>query len=97
MSVPIVQVLSNVVLFFDLKGVGQLLPLPFHNLYSAGFLGSSISLCIIMGFFPHDLSCIQYFCWFVAMSPSATSFAVCCFLACVFAVNDACLLSLGQA
>jgi hypothetical protein len=57
MCVPIVQVLFSVVLFFDLEGVGQLLPLPLHNLYSAGFFGSSISLCIIMGFFPHDLSC----------------------------------------
>jgi len=79
MSVPIVQVLFSVVLFFDLAGVGQLLPLLLHNIYSAGFLGYSISLYIIMGFFPHDLSCIQYFCWFVALSPSATPFTVVAF------------------
>lgn len=76
MSVLIVQVLFSVVLFFDLEGVGQLLPLPLHNLYFAGSLASSISLCIIMGFLPHALSCTQHFRWFFALSPSATPFVV---------------------
>jgi hypothetical protein len=87
MDVPIVQVLFSFVLFLDLEVVDQFLPLPLHNLYLAGSLGGSISLCIIMGLFPHDLSCIHSFCWFAAL------FSVCCwcFLSCAFAVNDACL------
>jgi hypothetical protein len=88
MVVPIVQVLFSVVLFLDLEVVDQFLSLPLHNLYLAGSLGGSISLCIIIGLFPHDLSCIHSFCWFAALS-----FSVCCwcFLSCAFAVNDACL------
>jgi len=64
----IVQVLFSVVLFFDLKVVGQLLPLPLHKLYLPGSLRGSISLCIIMGSFLHELSCIQPSCWFAALS-----------------------------
>jgi hypothetical protein len=79
MGVPIIQVLFSVVLFFDLEVVGQLLPLQLHNLYLAGSLGGSISLCIIMGFFPHELSCIQSSCWFAALSFYVLAFAVVAF------------------
>lgn len=56
---PHCQVLFSVVLFLDLEVVDQFLPLPLHNLCLAGSLRGFISLCIIMGFFPHELFCIQ--------------------------------------
>ena len=87
MGVPIVQVLFSAMLFVDLEVGDQFLPLPLPNLYLAGSLGGSFSLCIIMGLLPHELFCIPCLRWFAAL------FSVCywCFLSHAFAVNDACL------
>jgi hypothetical protein len=65
---PPCQVLFSVVLFLDLEVVDQFLPLSFPNLGLAGSLRGFISLCIIMGFFPHELFCPQSKCWFAALS-----------------------------
>lgn len=81
-DVPIVPVLFISVLFFDLEVVGQLLPLPLYNVYLTGSLGGSISLCIILGFFPHELFC------FAALSLSVLALLFLLFVPCI-AVNDA--------
>jgi hypothetical protein len=60
MGVPIGQVLFSVMLFLDLEVGDQFLPLPFPNLYLVGSCRGSIPLCIIMGLFPHVLSCIHF-------------------------------------
>lgn len=88
MGVPFGQVLFSVVLFLDLESGDQFLPLPFPNLYPAGFYGGSVSLCIIMGLLPHVLFVATLFAGFAALP----LFACCwCFLSHDFAVNDACL------
>ena len=76
---PYCQVLFSVVLFLDLEVVDQFLPLPLHNLCLTGSLKGFISLYIIMGFFPHELFCLQSKCWFAALSFLELALAVVAF------------------
>jgi hypothetical protein len=59
--------------------VDQFLPLPLPNLGLAGSLRGFTSLCIIMGFFPHELFCLQSTCWFTALSFPGLALAVVAF------------------
>jgi hypothetical protein len=60
-------------------GSGGPLPLPLPNLGLAGSLRGFTSLRIIMGFFPHELFCLQSKCWFTALSFPGLALAVVAF------------------
>jgi hypothetical protein len=76
---PHCQVLFSVMLFLYLEVVDQFLPLPLPNLGQAGSLRGFTSLCTIMGFFPHELFCLQSKCWFTALSFPGLALAVVAF------------------